>query len=446
MIWLNVLYFLIISYYGYTFLKSEGRIVKSPFDKTQLIALTGPEMFWVFTFATGLLACAAPLPIDLKALRLFVIMILCCVGFGIVKEKPIWSLPLKLYFLYLVWLIIGLIYSPSVFYGIRVILKYSYPLIFCLFASSAIDNFTTAIKASLAARWIGLIAIIFAFVPFIGYFLYGLFWYSTAQAIHFISLMTLSIALFFFTNEKKKNLFFSVLFLLPCFLWVFRTSIMGSGIAIMAFALIKWRIKALPLIVCIIVAGVVAVFTIPSLKQKMFKSGSENMTIENFQQGGVSMDNVETNAREAMWNFLENKFYKDHKIIGSGTGAVQNYMYSHFIFGGLTVPHSDFVQMKCDNGLIGLILYCTISILIFLHCFKIYWTTDDNRIKLFAITAGASMLGVFATMYSDNTVNYSMATLAMPYGFYGMTLGLKRAFDNEKISQNSLIGSQDNLV
>ena len=441
MIWLNILYFLIISYYGYTFLRSEGRIVKSPFDKTQMIALTGPEMFWVLTFATGLLAFSAPLPIDLMALRLLVIMILCCIGFGVVQNKPIWSLPLRLYVVYLIWLVIGLFYSPSISYGIRVILKYSYPLIFCLFASAAVDNLPTAMKASLAARWVGMISICFVFIPFIKPFIPGVFWYGTARAINYISMMTLSIALFFFTDQKKKNLFLSIFFLLPCFLWVLRTSIMGSGVAIMAFALIRWRVKSLPVIAFVFIMGVVAVFTIPSLKQKMFFDNNQNVTIEQFQEGKLSRKDIRTNAREAMWEDLENRFFKPHPLIGSGTGTVQNYMYNHFVFGGLTVPHSDFIQMKCDNGLIGLVLYCAISILIFLHCFKIYWSTDDNRLKLFAITAGASMLGVFATLYSDNSVNYSMATLAMPYGFYGMTLGLKRAFENEEISEDYSLDS-----
>lgn len=426
MIYLNILYFLIISYYGYSFLRSDGRIVKSPFDKTQLIALSGPEMFWVLTFATGLLAFSAPLSIDLMAIRLLVIMIFCFIGFGIVKNQPVWTLPLKLYCIYFLWLVIGLFYSPSVSYGVRVILKYSYPLIFCLFASAAVDNFTTAIKASLAARFVAILSIIIYFMG-LEIFIPGVIWYGTARAINYISMMSLSIALCFYSDEKKKNFWLSIFFLLPCFLWVYRTSIMGSGIAIMAFALIKWRVKSLPVIIGVLIAGLLAVFFIPSLKQKMFFEDSQNVTIEQFQEGQISRKNIRTNARDVMWEDLENKFYKPHPLIGSGTGTIQNYMYNHYVFGGLRVPHSDFIQMKCDNGLIGLILYCAISIFIFLHCFKIYWTTDDNRLKLFAITAGASMLGVFATLYSDNSVNYSMATLAMPYGFYGMTLGLKRS-------------------
>lgn len=427
MIYLNILYFLIITYYGYRFLKSNGTIVKDPFDKNGRILLNGPEMFWVLTFSTGLLAFSAPLPIDLMAVRLMVIMVLCFIGFGIVKQKPIWSPALKLYVVYLAWLLIGCVYAPSAAYGIRVVLKYSYPLIFCLFASAAIDNFTVAYKSAITARWVALATLVISFIPIIDInLLPGTIWYATARTIHYITIMTFSIALFFFTNQKKKNLGFAVIFLFPCFKWIFRTSILGSGIAIMALALIKWRLKAMPAIIGILAAGVIAVFTIPSLHEKMFDANSQDMTIDDFQSGEVSMDNVNTNSRAAMWEYLEDRLFVKHELVGSGTGSVQNYMYNHFIFGGLKVPHSDFVQMRCDNGMIGFGLYCAIVLLVFLHCFKIYWSTSDPRIKLFAITAGASILGVFATCYSDNTVNYSMATLSMPFGFYGMALALNK--------------------
>lgn len=431
MIYLNIIYYIIITWYGYKFLKSDGRIVKSPFDKTEQYHFSGPEMFWVLTFSTGLLAFSAPFAVDLMAVRLLTIMVLCLIGFNYVENKPIWSLPLRLYVVYLIWLVIGCVYAPSVAYGSRVILKYSYPLIFCLFASAAVDDFAVAFKASVVARVVATISVVFSFVPLIGYIVPGVFWYGTARAIHFISIMTFSIALFFFTDEKRKNFLYAVLFLLPCFLWVFRTSIMGSGVAIMAFAIIRWRLKSLPVIAAVLITGVIAVFTIPSLRSKMFNAGTENATIENFQEGGITMDNVNTNAREAMWEFLEDTLYDGHEIIGSGTGSVQQYMYTHRIFGGLKVPHSDFIQMKCDNGLIGLYMYIAISLLIFLHCFRMYWGTDDDRVRLFAITAGASMLGVFATLYSDNSVNYSMATLSMPYGFYGMALALNKRLQEQ---------------
>ena len=46
----------------------------------------------------------------------------------------------------------------------------------------------------------------------------------------------------------------------------------------------------------------------------------------------IQEDNINNNAREAMWKYLEAKFYTPHQIIGSGTGSVQNYMYNNYIF------------------------------------------------------------------------------------------------------------------
>lgn len=156
----------------------------------------------------------------------------------------------------------------------------------------------------------------------------------------------------------------------------------------------------------------------------MFKDSSTN--IDQFKSGSVSMDDVNTNARAAMWEHLEKRFYQGHEITGSGTGSVQHYMYNNFIFGGLKVPHSDFVQMRCDNGLISIILYAIIALLVFYDCFRTHHSTNSAGIKICSIVAGASILGVFVTLYSDNVVNYSMATLSMPFGFYGMMLGLKQ--------------------
>ena len=93
---LNYLYFLIITYLGIKFLYSGGEIVKSPFDRTVKMRLSGPEMFWCLTFSTGLLAFSAPGTLDLMAVRLMVLEVLCFLGLFVAKDKPIWSYPLSL--------------------------------------------------------------------------------------------------------------------------------------------------------------------------------------------------------------------------------------------------------------------------------------------------------------------------------------------------------------
>jgi hypothetical protein len=422
--YLNFLYFFIITFYGYKFLKSSGGVVQGSLDPELNFEYSGIELLWCLTFSTGLLVFAAEAGLNISALRMFAVEMLCIAALRSTADSPEWTLPLKLYGVYLIWLFIGCFYCPSVNYGVRTILKYSYPLLICLFASAAVRDEEIFLKSSLLARTVAVISLIFSFVPFIGILVPGVFSYGTAKAINYISIMILSLGLYFYTDEKRKNLFYAILFLIPCFVWVFRTSIMGSLVAIMAFSFIRYRLKSLPIIVGILIAGVIAVFTIPSLRKKMFFD--DKVTIEQFQAGKVSEDKVNTNARDAMWKDLKRRFYREHELVGSGTGTVQHYMYTHRVFGGLKVPHSDFVQMMCDNGMIALVLYIIISLLIFLHAFNVYWSTDSPVLQLCAIVTGASMMGVFVTLYSDNTVNYSIATLSMPYGFYGMMLGLQK--------------------
>ena len=426
MILLNYLYFLIITFMGYKWLTSSGGTMANPLNKQEQMWLDGPERFWVLIFSTGLLALSAPAGLDLMAIRLLVLEVFCLIGLlFICKRKPQWTAATVVYAVFILWLVIGLAYSPAPGYGFRVILKYLYPLLIMLFASSAVRDTEVFLKAGLGARMVALIALVVAFIPMLERTLFpGVFWYGTARAINFISMCVFSLALFYYTDEKKKNLLYAILFMIPCFIWVFRTSIMGSLVAIMAFYFIKYRMRSLPIIAGVLIVGVMAVFFIPSLHQKMFKDNSTN--IDQFKSGSVSMDDVNTNARSAMWEHLEKRFYQRHEITGSGTGSVQQYMYNNFIFGGLKVPHSDFVQMRCDNGLIGLILYATITLLVFYDCFRTHHTTNHTGVKICSIVAGASMMGVFVTLYSDNVVNYSMATLSMPFGFYGMMLGLKQ--------------------
>lgn len=127
-----------------------------------------------------------------------------------------------------------------------------------------------------------------------------------------------------------------------------------------------------------------------------------------------------------MWEHLQNRFYTNKQLQGSGTGSVQNYMYTHRIFGGLKVPHSDYIQMLCDNGIIAVVIYILIGITLIIHTLSVYNHTYSSVVRLCAITAGSSMAGLLLTLYSDNVVNYSMATLSMPLGFYGMMLGLNK--------------------
>lgn len=421
---LNYLYFIIITGFGIKFLFQRAGKVHHPLNKQQMLIFEGPELFWTLTFSTGLLAFSAPGALDLMAIRLLVLESLCLIGLLVVKRKPLWSAVSFFYLLYIAWLLIGLSYSHAPTYGFRVILKYLYPLCVMLFSSAVVRDEEVFLKAGLYARWVAVACLIFSVIPGISILVPGVFWYGTARAIHFIPICIFSLALYFYGGKNKKDLLYAVIFAMPCFLWVFRTSIMGTILAVMTFFYFRYRMKSLPIIMGILLLSVIAVFTIPSLKEKMFKN--DDVTIEQLQEGKISKDNINSNARFAMWEHLQNRFYVNKQLQGSGTGSVQNYMYTHRIFGGLKVPHNDYVQMLCDNGIIAVIIYILIGITLIFHTLSVYNHSCSSVVRLCAITAGSSMAGLLLTLYSDNVVNYSMATLSMPFGFYGMMLGLNK--------------------
>lgn len=427
---LNYLYFLIITLVGLKFLTMKQGVMTNPLNREQKMVMDGPEMFWVLTFSTGLLAFSAPAGLDLMAIRLMVLEIFCLVGLFICKRSPQWTPATIFYSIYILWLVVGLSYTPAPGYGFRVILKYLYPLLIMLFASAAVRDKEVFLKAGIGARMVAIISIAVAFIPYIGRLFPGVFWYGTARAINYISMCVFSLALFYYTKEKRKNLLLCILFMFPCILWVFRTSIMGTTLALMTFFFFKYKLRSLPVIVGIMSVVVVAVFTIPSLKEKMFKDSS-NISIEQFQQGEISKDDINSNARFSMWEHLENRFYEGKELHGSGIGSVQNYMYNNLVFGGLKVPHSDYVQILCDSGIIGLVLYLLAIVIMIIHSFIVFQNTYDVAIRMCAIVAGSSLAGVALTLYSDNVVNYSMATLSYPFGFYGMMLGLLKDEKNK---------------
>lgn len=423
MYFFNYIYFLIITVAGVKFLFTKQDIVTHPLDKKKKILLDGPELFWGLTFSTGLLAFSAPGMLDLMAIRLMILEIFLLVGLFIVKRKPQWNIVVILYMIYMIWLIIGLSYTLSASYGFRVILKYSYPLLIMLFASAAVRDKEIFFKAGLIARIVAIVSIGFSFIPLIGYLVPGVFWYGTARSIHYISMCIFSLALYYHGGKEKKDLLLCVLFMIPCILWVFRTSIMGTALAVMTFFFFRYKLKSIPVILGVLLLFIIAIFNIPSVKGKMFKD-EKNVNIEQLKHGEISKDDINSNARFAMWEHLQKLFYNNNKLTGSGTGSIQNYMYSNYVFGGLKVPHNDYVQISCDNGLIGIVLYLLIIVSIITHCFIEYNKKNSIAIKMCAIVAGSSIAGVALTMYTDNVVNYSMATLSYPFGFYGMMLGL----------------------
>lgn len=435
--YLNLIYFLILSYWGYKFLMMRYKVVTHPLDTKKKVVFEGSELFLVLTMATGLLSLSAPIGLDLSAIRLFLLEAFCVIGLFKARHKPIWSGASVLYLLLLLWMLVGLFYTPSMSYGIRVFLKFLYALLVILFSSAVVRNGEVFLKAGFWARWMAVFTILLIFTRLHRLFP-GTIWYSTALAINYIVMCMFSLAMYYYGGRKKKDLYLAMLFIIPCIVWVFRTSIMGTALAFMVFMFFRYKLRSLPFIFGILILFVVAIFTIPSVKDKMF--AGENRTLEEFQAGKITMDDIDSNGRFAMWEWSFDTYYDGRELIGSGTGNLQRAFYAleHGI-GRIRIVHNDYVQILCDNGIVGMFLFGGAFLFLIIHCFIVFQKRGYPwYIRVCAITAGASAAGMLLTMYTDNVMNYTMATISYPCAFYGMMLGLEKGFLQEKKGKGSL--------
>ena len=425
--YLNILFFLILSYWGFKFLLTSQKSVTHPLNKKQKLLFNGPELYLVLMMSTGLLSLSAPIGLDLSAIRLLLLEVFCIIGLSRAHHKPIWSATSIFYILFIIWMCVGLFYTSSISFGIRVILKFIYAFLVILFTSAVVRDGEVFLKASFGARWMAILTIILTFTG-LYLILPGTIWYATALAINYIAMSIFSLAMYYYGGKKRKDLYLTILFMIPCVLWVFRTSIMGTAFAIMVFMFFRYKLKSLPFIGGILILFIVAIFAIPSVKNKMFRG--EDKTLTEFQEGKISMDDIDSNGRFAMWEWSFDTYYKGRENIGSGTGNLQRAFYAlEHGYGSIKIVHNDYVQILCDNGLIGLILFAGSFLCLIIHSFIVF---QKRRypwyIKVCAITAGASAAGVLLTMYTDNVINYTMATISYPCAFYGMMLGLEKGY------------------
>ena len=421
-----IIIFILLTSWLYGFLRKDNVEVHYPRERLPIIRCNAYEAIVIAMFATAWIGLSPVLSLRLATLELlcFIVLFKC-------RNKLPFSLPLAMYLIFLIWIVIGIFYSPSFHFGVRMLLKYLYPFVFALMTAKVVRDYNVFMLSGQWSRYIGTLGITIVLIPFTGKIIGGVFWYVAAFITGLITIIMFSLALSYVSNNKKKNIIWTIALSAPCLIATFRTDIFGTAIAFAMFYLIKYRLKALPIIASIGILGLCIMFYVPDVRNKMFIN-PDKVSMSDYLKGNIDENNVQTNMRKFMWESATEMFYDGHELIGSGTGRVQKFFYTEATDarrGGQL--HNDFLVLRCDNGNMGLALFIFAYILIFLHCLKIYYGYDDPYLKMCAIVAGSSLIGIFVTMFSDNTLSYSMVTLSSPWGLYGMALGMKYKIDNE---------------
>lgn len=422
---LCIIIFIVLSVWLLKIMSASEVELPMPYDRHYKLGVSGLDGLVILMFATAWVGLSPVL-----SLRLAFLEVLCVIGLFKCRNNLPFSVPLRLYMLFMIWVLIGIFYTPSANFGVRMVLKYLYPFLFCMLCAKVVRDGTVFLTAGMWARKIGTIVIILLLSP-LASILAQYFWYIAATITGLITFIIFSFAMSEFTDEKKKNIWWGILLCLPCILVVFRTDIFGTGVALSAFFFVKYRLKALPFIIGIGLLGLCAMFYIPTVKNKMFIH-PDQVTITDYLSGNIDENNVQTNMRKFMWEDATHRFYDGHEIVGSGTGRVQTFFYTEATDsrrGGQL--HNDFLVLRCDNGQIGFWLFLLAYFAILLHCTILYRKSDNQYVRMCSLVAGSSLMGVFVTMFSDNTLSYSMVTLSYPWGFYGMALGLKEQDEEE---------------
>ena len=428
---INLLIFLVLNAYFFIFMFRYSARIKDPLNSSKYLLIEGTEMFFILLFATGTMALSSSGGghgsgggFNLQAIRLLLLEVALLMSLFVCQDRPKWGIGTVLYLIYILWLVYSLTYCSSVEYGIRYILKYAYPFIIMIVASALVRDEQIFLSMCVWARRVAILSFLIGYIPFVNVLFNGTFWYITALDLNYVTMSVTSFALYYFYGKDKKDLLLGILFTLPCILMVHRSGLLAifTGLAVFMFLKHKWI--SLPYIFGVLAIGVGIVFYVPAFHDKMFWKDTENeLTIKDIRAGNISEDDIRNNGREVVWEMLEAQFYKGHELKGSGIGSCQKFLYDNPV--GVKQSHGDFVQMRCDTGLIGFWLYIIVGMAVLVHCFLVCAKSYvPDYIKCCAMIAGGSIVGCYFAMYSENVVTYTMASTGFPFALYGVMLGM----------------------
>ena len=125
--------------------------------------------------------------------------------------------------------------------------------------------------------------------------------------------------------------------------------------------------------------------------------------------------------------------YKDNELLGSGMGSSQQFMYenSHLFPNNINVTHNDFVQMLCDIGNLGILLYLLIPFTFMISSWKYFKNPKESELSLIACMSILSYIAILPAMNFDNVINYSFPVHSMPFIFIGLFYAQKRIIERE---------------
>lgn len=417
---INLLFALWYVYYSFSIYNRRTLLcVKNPCGSGSY-ALNRNLHFLLFSIATAMLFLG-PFSLAKYAYSIILLIFIVFSSLQLKFERIVYA-----YLLFILWCSFSLLHSTDKMQGVMMLIKYTLPLLYLWLGYNAINDkecFLILLKKTnvvmiIYALLIGGFA--FKILPF----LYNVLLYmSGGLFISYASLADFHTALYvipltLYVIYKNKIYFISAICILTStILLTVRTGLGGIALAASFFALVIYKLKAIPYILLFTILSLATIYFVPSVREKMFIDDKKVGNL--YQKGTFNFDNIESSGRELIWKTNLAKFYKPNPITGSGLGNSVEYTKENFT---VKLIHSDYVQILCDTGLIGIILFALFFLFTF---FKIGYYTffiKDDFILLSGAMALGSCAGTFFSMAFDNVVTYSQQAFIFPFIFIGIFL------------------------
>lgn len=410
--------------------QGDNIIANHPFNKDVLIGINFNLYFLVFSILTAMVFLG---PLSLLKYVFWIGFFILLMRSGHLEYR--FDSIVKSYLLFIIWAVISsLIFSSAKFQALMMLIKYVLPLFYLWLGYSAIKDSDdllffmkkVAIGMCIYALFIGGFSAKFLKPLYIwlNYGSGGLFISYASLADYFSSLIVIPIGLYLITNNKKWILA-TIWILLSTVLESVRTGLGGILLASSFLLITIFKGRAIPWIVGLSIAAIITVFAVPSIREKMF--WDETKTIESLSVSDANFDNIRSNARGLIWDINMHKFYYPHKITGSGLGESVEWMKGQ---SGLKLIHSDYVQILCDLGIIGLILFGIFVLTTLYSILSTAWNSETPYIlKLLGGMSLGSCAGTFFSMGFDNVIAYAQQSFVIPFVMIGIYLKIKDLYE-----------------
>lgn len=421
-----ILFFIPIHVYR----KGDYRIVTNPLDKEGRIVIGFELYFLVYSVLTAMIFLG---PLSLVKYAFWIIFLLF-LAFGQRLEIKLGSIVWS-YIIFLIWAVLSAaIFSAVRFQALMMLIKYALPLFYLWLGYTAINDSDDLLyfMKKVAIGMCVYVLIIGGFsakflAPLYGFLNFGsggLFISYASLADYFSSLIVVPVGLYIITYDRKW-LYAILWIVLSTILETVRTGLGGLFLASSLFLITIFRGRAIPWIAGLCIAAVAVVFTVPSFREKMF---FEEKNFSEVSASDMNFDNIRSNARGAIWEMNMRRFYYPNKITGSGLGTSVEWMKNR---PGLKLIHSDYVQILCDLGLIGITLFGLFVLVTLFSIISTAWASESPFVlKLLGGMALGSCGGTFFSMAFDNVVAYSQQSFVIPFILIGMYLKVKDLYNH----------------